>query len=117
MTTAELSCFVILHGELYHRVSQGWLAWFIGPEEAGKVLNQIHDDNCADNKIALYRRIQRQGYYWPDMKKDANLIAKNCTWCSLYAVRPECLMVCTSDREADWRQVYIDYLREGSLPI
>ncbi|XP_058217370.1 uncharacterized protein LOC131328442 [Rhododendron vialii] len=51
------------------------------------------------------------------MKKDADLITKNCTWCSLYAAKPECLIVVTSDQGTDWRQVYIDYLREGSLPI
>lgn len=37
--------------------------------------------------------------------------------CSLYEVRPECSVVCTNDQETDWRQVYIDYLRERSLPI
>lgn len=98
MTTAELSYFVILRGELYHRAPQGWLARCVGAEEAREVLNQIHDDNCAENEIALYRRVQRQGYFWPNMKKDADLIMKNCTWCSLYAVKPECLMVCASDQ-------------------
>ncbi|KAG5540845.1 hypothetical protein RHGRI_020924 [Rhododendron griersonianum] len=79
LSTAELSCFIVLRGELYYRGPQGWLARCIDAKEAEEVLDRIHIDNCADNKIALYRRIQRQGYYWPTMKKDADLIAKNCT--------------------------------------
>lgn len=38
-------------------------------------------------------------------------------WFSLYAIKPKSSMVCASDQEVDWRQVYIDYLREGSLPM
>ncbi|KAG5552094.1 hypothetical protein RHGRI_010249 [Rhododendron griersonianum] len=116
LSTAELSSFIVLHGELYHRGPQGWLARCICAKEAEEVLDRIHIDNCADNEIALYRRIQRQGYYWPTMKKEADLITKNCTRCSLYMAQPECLMANTDNQEVDWRQVYIDYLREGALP-
>lgn len=101
ISTMKLSCFMILRKELYHRASQGRLARCVGSEEARKRLNQIHDDNCGDNEIALYKRIQQQGYYWPSMKKDADVIVKNCTRCSLYEVKLECSMVCANDQEID----------------
>lgn len=79
MGIANLSQFVILRGELYHCASQGWLARCIGKEDAAKRLSQIYNTNCGDNEALMYRRIGRQRYYLPMMKKDAAAMLCKCT--------------------------------------
>lgn len=38
-------------------------------QEGEKLLNEKHEVSGATKpKVSLYRKIQRRGYYWPDMK-------------------------------------------------
>lgn len=108
MSLADLSQFVVLHGELFHRAPQGWLALCVRLEEAKERLDQVNEASCGDSEVALYRRVQRRGYYWPDMKKDAAAVANACARCSLYAVELEHFPTYIDGQEEDWRQLYID---------
>ncbi|XP_059658388.1 uncharacterized protein LOC132304667 [Cornus florida] len=78
---SELKNFALYFGVLYFRAPGGTLARCIREEEAGKVLDEIHSHTCDDNSLSLYRRIQRQGYYWPRMAKDAAAVQKACSDC------------------------------------
>lgn len=62
---------------VYYQGSGGILATAISEAESKEQLKQIHDSTCADNDISLYRRIQRQCYYWPSMPKNAAHIQQN----------------------------------------
>lgn len=86
----------------------------IGNAEAQEKLREIHKKTCGENDITLYRRVQRQGCYWPTMKNDAATILRACPNCSLHEIEHECNF---SSEETDWRQKYIDYLKEGALPV
>ncbi|GMP49154.1 hypothetical protein CsSME_00016227 [Camellia sinensis var. sinensis] len=113
LTMAKLAQFTIIQGELYFRGGTGFLARCVGQQEASFRLQQIHEKSCEDGDISLYRRIQRQGYYWPEMEKDSNQLQKECPKCQSYIREDES---CFEIDTPDWRQVYIDYLKEGTLP-
>ncbi|GMP96894.1 hypothetical protein CsSME_00045332 [Camellia sinensis var. sinensis] len=113
LTMAKLAQFTIIQGELYFRGGTGFLARCVGQQEASFRLQQIHEKSCGDGDISLYRRIQRQGYYWPEMEKDSNQLQKECPKCQSYIREDES---CFEIDTLDWRQVYIDYLKEGTLP-
>ncbi|GMP93460.1 hypothetical protein CsSME_00043281 [Camellia sinensis var. sinensis] len=113
LTMAKLAQFTIIQGELYFRGGTGFLARCVGQQEASFRLQQIHEKSCGDGDISLYRRIQRQGYYWPEMEKDSNQLQKECPKCQSYIREDES---CFEIDTPDWRQVYIDYLKEGTLP-
>ncbi|XP_028062982.1 uncharacterized protein LOC114266295 [Camellia sinensis] len=81
LTMAKLAQFIIIQGELYFRGGTGFLARCVGQQEASFRLQQIHEKFCGDGDISLYRRIQRQGYYWPEMEKDSNQLQKECPKC------------------------------------
>ncbi|KAG5524128.1 hypothetical protein RHGRI_030950 [Rhododendron griersonianum] len=90
---AEVAQFTVLRGELYYRGPQGWIARCVGLGEVKTKLRQIHDKTCGENEISLYRRVQRQGYYWPSMKEDAAKVLRTCQKCMLYAVEAECCLM------------------------
>ncbi|GMP48863.1 hypothetical protein CsSME_00016061 [Camellia sinensis var. sinensis] len=113
LTMAKLAQFTIIRSELYFRGGTGFLARCVGQQEASFRLQQIHEKSCGDGDISLYRRIQRQGYYWPEMEKDSNQLQKECPKCQSYIREDES---CFEIDTLDWRQVYIDYLKEGTLP-
>ncbi|XP_028085998.1 uncharacterized protein LOC114286976 [Camellia sinensis] len=65
----ELASSLLLKGELYFRGPNNLLARCIGRQEVTYRLKQIHAKSCGDRDISLYRRIQVQGYCWPEMEK------------------------------------------------
>lgn len=62
--------------------------------------------------ISIYRRIQRQGYFWLDMKKEAADLQQKCLTCQEHPREEKCAFI---DEVEDWRQVYVDYLTKGVL--
>lgn len=52
------------------------MALAILEDEAKEELEHIHYSTYADNDISLYKHMQKQGYYWPDMAKDSANIQK-----------------------------------------
>ncbi|XP_028086009.1 uncharacterized protein LOC114286987 [Camellia sinensis] len=73
----------------------------------------IDELRAPSGDVSLYRKLQRQGYYWPTMAKEANDLQGKCTKCQEFAPKAECNF---AEITSDWRQVYIDYLKEASLP-
>lgn len=106
--TRQLEDFTLIEGQLYYRGSGGILAPAISEEEGKVELERIHESTCADNDISLYRRIQRQGYFWPSMAKDAARVQRNCPKCQESVDISEALFI---QEAGDWRQPYLDYLQ------
>ena len=74
----------------------------------------VHGRTCGFcGEISLYRRLQRAGFYWPSMGKDAYLVQTQCEACRLAIDREESYVVFTNE---DWRSPLVQYLTEGILP-
>lgn len=58
----------------------GILTKCVHEEEGEKLLHEIHEVSYA-TKPSLYRKMQRAGYYWPDMKKQEHAMQSSCTKC------------------------------------
>ncbi|XP_021598875.1 uncharacterized protein LOC110604893 [Manihot esculenta] len=74
--TARAANYQAVRGILYRRgKSSSWLRC-VGPEEATRVLEEIHQGICGAHEGAgiLANKIFRQGYYWPTVKKERNLL-------------------------------------------
>uniref|UniRef100_A0A2N9G908 RNase H type-1 domain-containing protein n=1 Tax=Fagus sylvatica TaxID=28930 RepID=A0A2N9G908_FAGSY len=68
----EIKDYTLIFGELYRRLPGGVLARCISIQEAKRKLIEVHEKTCEDGGgISLYRRLQRLGYYWPNMSREA----------------------------------------------
>ena len=74
----ELKEYALIEGELYRRLLGGILSRCINEKEGKLRLEKLHAQVCGiAEKISLYRRMQRMGYYWPNMNKEAAAIQEN----------------------------------------
>ena len=64
-------------------------------------------------EVNLYCRLQRVGFYWPSMGKDADQVQTQCKTYQLAADREESYAMSASE---DWRSLFMQYLTEGILP-
>jgi hypothetical protein len=63
---------VLMVGDLYRRLPGGVLARYVNLQEAAKKLTEVHEKSCEfRDGVSLYRRLQRLGYFWPNMSKEA----------------------------------------------
>ena len=70
-----LKNYAFVKGELYRRMPGGILSRCVGQEEAQRKLREVHDRTCGFYKeVSLYRKLQRVGFYWPSMGKDADQV-------------------------------------------
>ena len=77
-------------------------------------MKEIHDKTSGScGEVSLYRKLQRAGFYWPSMGKDADQVQTQCGTCQLAADREESYVVFISE---DWRSLFVQYLTEGALP-
>ena len=77
-------------------------------------MKEVHDKTCGScGEVSLYYRLQRAGFYWPSMGKDADQVQIQCGTCQLVVDREESYVVFTSE---DWRSPFMQYLTEGILP-
>ena len=75
----ELKDYTLIKGKLYRRLPGGILSKCISEKEGKMRLEELHNQACGiAEKISLYRRIQRMGYYWPDKNKDAAIVQEEC---------------------------------------
>ena len=90
--------YILVKGELYHRMLEGILSRCVGYEEAQRKLKEVHGRTYGFYyEISLYRRLQRAGFYWPSMGKDANLVQAQCEACHLATDKKESYAVFTSE--------------------
>ena len=100
---------------MYKRLQGGFLAKYIGIQEVEELLKDVQAISCGlEGVVSLSKRIQRKGYYWPDMKQQADSLQMGCPNCQAHVQRQEVLMASTA--QEDWRQPYFDFFIEGLLP-
>lgn len=69
----DLKDYTLHLGELYCKLPGGALALCISVTEGQIQLQQIHFESCESmNTVSLYQRLQRAGYYWLEMKSQAD---------------------------------------------
>ena len=100
-----LKDYTLVKEELYRRMLGGVLSRCVGQKEAQRKLKEIHHktyESCEE--VSLYHRLQRAGFYWPSMSKDADQVQTQCGTCQLAADREESYAVFTSE---DWRSPFM----------
>ncbi|XP_075665914.1 uncharacterized protein LOC142635678 [Castanea sativa] len=109
-----LKDYALMVGELYKKLPGGVLARCLSPSESIKRLKEVHEKSCgASGSVNLYRRLQRLGYYWPEMSKQAATIQGQCTSCQYTFDQKDS---CAALTASDWRVPLLEYLIEGILP-
>ncbi|XP_024156336.1 uncharacterized protein LOC112164363 [Rosa chinensis] len=109
-----LGDYSLIFGELYKRLPGGVLARCVDEKEAQRRLQEVHEATCGvEQVVSLYRRLQRRGYYWPDMKKQAAETQLSCSKCSSTLSEQEGFTAAITE---DWRSPYLEYLISKTLP-
>uniref|UniRef100_A0A2N9EJ59 Integrase catalytic domain-containing protein n=1 Tax=Fagus sylvatica TaxID=28930 RepID=A0A2N9EJ59_FAGSY len=81
----EIKDYTLISGDLYRRLPGGVLAHCISLKEAKERLPEVHEKTCGDGgAISLYRRLQRLGYFWPNMSAEAAEIQSQCPTCQFH---------------------------------
>ena len=109
---SELKNFVLID-VLYYRSTGGILARCVSKHEAQEILKKAHEQWCGEEGFSFHRLLQRAGYFWPIMSKDALQLQKSCNKCFEPPNVKECNFI---GSVGDWRRLYIDYLKNGVLP-
>ena len=110
----EIKDYTLIYGELYRRLPGRVLARCISIQEAKRKLIEVHEKTCeGGGGISLYRRLQRFGYYWPNMSREAADLQSQCLICQHQHDNEE---VYTTFASTDWRVPFLEYFLEGILP-
>ena len=81
----EIKDYTLISGDLYRRLPGGVLVRCISIEEAKEKLSEVHEKTCGDGgAISLYRKLQRLGYFWPNMSAEAAEIQSQCPTCQFH---------------------------------
>ena len=68
-----LKDYTLVRGELYRKMPDGVLSRCVGQGEAQRKLKEVHDKTYGScGEVNLYRGLQRAGFYWLSMGKDAD---------------------------------------------
>jgi ribonuclease HI len=109
-----LKDFVLISGDLYRKLPGGILARCVSHQEGTKKLQEVHEKSCElEGGVSLYRRLQRWGYFWPEMSKEAADLQRRCPTCQH---QHENEQVCATFLSSDWRTPFLEYFIEGILP-
>jgi len=78
--------FVIIGEDLYKRGFTAPLLKCLSKEEAGYVMNEVHNGVCGmhTGRRTMKARILRAGYYWPTMEQDCEVIIRKCEGCQAH---------------------------------
>ena len=77
----------MMDGKLYHRgLSMPYLRCVSGTELSA-IMHEVHKGFCEDHTAgpSLSKKILRQGYFWPTMKKDCINYVHKCEQCQRYS--------------------------------
>ena len=108
----EIQHFVEVDNTLYHKATNGVLARYVNKEEAKEKLKHIHELVCGKEGPKLSQRLQRIGYYWPKIIKEAAELQNSCQNCKFIFDSAESIMV---TEISDWRKPYKEYLEHKVL--
>ncbi|GKU93201.1 hypothetical protein SLEP1_g6811 [Rubroshorea leprosula] len=83
----KASRYTLVDGVLYKRSFSLPLLRFLNPYEVEYALREVHEGVCGSHIGArtLAHKILRQGYYWPNMYKDATHFVQRCPKCQFFA--------------------------------
>ncbi|GLU03762.1 hypothetical protein SLE2022_209450 [Rubroshorea leprosula] len=83
----KASRYTLVDGVLYKRSFSLPLLRCLNPYEAEYALREIHEGVCGSHVGArtLAHKVLRQGYYWPNMYKDATYFVQTCPKCQFFA--------------------------------
>ena len=109
----ELKKYTLIEWELYRRLTGGILSRCINEKEGKLRLEKLHAQVYGiAEKISLYRRMQRMGYYWPNMNKEAATIQEKCQECQFSIYKEKIYAVFVIE---DRRTPFTEYLTQGIL--
>ncbi|GKV13663.1 hypothetical protein SLEP1_g24648 [Rubroshorea leprosula] len=83
----KASRYTLVDGVLYKRSFSLPLLRCLNPYEAEYALREVHEGVCGSHVGArtLAHKVLRQGYYWPNMHKDATYFVQKCPKCQFFA--------------------------------
>ena len=77
-----LKDYVLIAGDLYRRLPRGVLERCVNLKEAARKLTKVHEKSCEfKDGVSLYRRLQRLGYFWPNMSMEATSLQEQYSYC------------------------------------
>ncbi|KAK8945084.1 hypothetical protein KSP39_PZI007855 [Platanthera zijinensis] len=79
--------YYLISDILYRKTFLSTMARCVSESEVPTILREVHSGECGSHLGArtLERRILRQGYFWPTMKKDSGAYARKCVQCQKFA--------------------------------
>ncbi|GKV44734.1 hypothetical protein SLEP1_g51893 [Rubroshorea leprosula] len=83
----KASRYTLVDGVQYKRSFSLPLLRCLNPYEAEYALREVHEGVCGSHVGArtLAHKVLRQGYYWPNMYKDATYFVQKCPKCQFFA--------------------------------
>ncbi|KAK8928229.1 hypothetical protein KSP39_PZI017669 [Platanthera zijinensis] len=96
--------FTFMGEELYKRSFAGPYLKCLSEEDAEYALREVHGGVCDEHLgwKAFARKILRQGFYWPTMKKEAMEFIQKCKSCQVHANVPRQPLVALTSLQGAW---------------
>ena len=108
-----LKDFILASGDLYRKLPRVVLARCVSFQEGTRKLEEVHEKSCKFNGgVSFCHRLQRLGYFWPDMSKEAADLQRHWPTCQH---QHECEQVCATFLSSDRQTPFLEYFIEGIL--